>query len=347
MNLDRLAICSVYIHDVPRGRDEEESIVLTDEPVVLDDQLRQYFRSRIVSILQQKNSIDVVTDDNEQAEVREAVACITTAGSNLAAQSQRIARCLHAVQNALNPAGLLAVISGEIDGEPVVAIMKLERERGVRCHVTHADGRSVISVELLRDLMLTERTKVFKTALLLCADPMDPSSMCGKVSDGQRQQSSGSQIARFFLRSFLGCKVAVNPARATGAFFKKSLEYLNTRIGDREKRGRYLLALTAALQDQQLDVQPADFANRHLDDVDQAEYKSYLREEGVDPARTFQKDLSAVPLGTIQINFESSLVLVGDPRDIKEHVAIRPENAPHPGVDVNNRISTYNTLRGR
>lgn len=346
MSFDALTIGSVFIHDVPRGRDELEQIVLTDEPIELDPQLRRYFHDKIIVNLERRG-VDVVADGNEKAEVRQAVARIIRDEAELASQSQRIAQWLYAVQTARNPAGLLAVIRGELEGKPVVSIVKLEREQGVRCHVTTAEGHSVISVELLRDLTLTDTTKVYKTALLEVPELDEPRSLHGHVSDGQRQQGTGPEVASFFLRKFLGCKVAADPARVTAQFFDTSLAFFNKHVPSQQKRGRYLLALTATLQDQQLDVQPQEFAAQHLDDADQPGFMDFVRDAGVEPTQTFQKDVSLVPMNKIQIVFESGILVVGTPADIDAHVQIRPETAAVPGAEINDPIDILKTLKGR
>lgn len=49
MDLDSFKVDAVMVHDIPRGNDEAEQLTLTDEPIELDDDLRSYFRRKIVA----------------------------------------------------------------------------------------------------------------------------------------------------------------------------------------------------------------------------------------------------------------------------------------------------------
>jgi hypothetical protein len=64
----------------------------------------------------------------------------------------------------VSPSGLLAVVSGTVKNEECLALLKLERERGIHFAIKRVDGHNLLDLELLRDLTLTDKTKVYKTA---------------------------------------------------------------------------------------------------------------------------------------------------------------------------------------
>jgi hypothetical protein len=61
-------------------------------------------------------------------------------------------------------------------------VLKLEREQGARVELAVTSGGRTFSVQHLRDLMLTERTKVFKVGLFVQTGA-DLASIDGAVCD--------------------------------------------------------------------------------------------------------------------------------------------------------------------
>lgn len=163
MDLSTFEIQDVVLHDVPRPSDEDEHLVLTDRPIDLDDQLRTYFRRKITRSLATRG-LEVLADPNESSIVRDAVAGVVAEPGRLVSASRAVAEHLYGVQTGRNSPGLLAVILGRVEAGPCLSILKLEREQGLRVHIEMEDGAAVVDVELLRDLTLTDKTKVFKTS---------------------------------------------------------------------------------------------------------------------------------------------------------------------------------------
>jgi hypothetical protein len=166
VNLSSFAVDQVMIHDVPRGNDTDEEVVLTDLPIELDADLRQYFRRKIIDSLSERG-VEVVADNDEDAIVRQALARVLGDRAQLVAASREIAARLNDVQTGRNPAGLLAVIVGTVDDGPCASVLKLEREQGLRFRIKTVDAHTVVDLEHLRDLTLTDKTKVFKTSLFM------------------------------------------------------------------------------------------------------------------------------------------------------------------------------------
>ncbi len=335
-------ISSVMIHDVPRGHDDTAELTLTDTPIELDDQLRNYFQSKIAESLR-KRGIAVVFDSFRDRTVYNAVEQMLRDSNDLVQQSRLIALRLHSIQTRVNPPGLLVVIFGVDGGKPAVSILKLEREEGIRFQVHEVDGHLTVDLEFLRDLTLTNKTKVFKTSLFVWEDPLDPDSIRGLVSDDQRGQVEGRGVADFYLNTFLGCRLTVNPAQATLEFVKAAEEFFNKAIANPEKKGRYQIALLSVMQDQQLDVTPDVFAETHLDAADRSDFLNQVQLHNLAPGAAFEKDISLVKVKGFRMTFENGMVLVGSADDLRDRVRIRDENQ-EPGVNIRDPIKE---LKGR
>ena len=337
MNLDSFEVVSAVVHDVPQGGREDEEPVLTDAPITLDPALTGYFRGKIVKSL--GRGVEVVVDPDGSPCVRDVVSGLLGDPSRLVELSRTIAEHLHSVQSGRNSSGLLTVLLGRTDVGDCVSVLKLEREEGLRFKIdTDPSGRRTVDLELLKELTLTNKTKVFKTSLLMLASPDDPRSMYGRVSDDQRGRDDGIGVATFYLATFLGCQLKANPEKVTLDFVQTSERFFNETITNPEKTGRYQVALLAAMQDNKMDIRPGDFAANNLEPVDRAAYAEALREVGIEPSVPFQKDTSLVKINGFRMQFESGMVLVGKKDDLDQRVAIHPTSADGPGVEIKDTI---------
>lgn len=342
MDLSNLQVSHAAVHYVPTSTDE--ALLLTDDVVVLDTHLGGYFREKIIERLRTRG-LEVVVDSTQPSNVPDAIALIITDPSKLIGQSHQIARHLKDCQSGRNSSGLLAVILGDVNGTPVVAIVKLERERGVRFVLDEINGRPVVDLELLRNLTLTDKTKVFKTALMTCPTGASANDVYGRIADDQRNATDGLRVAGFFLSTFLGCQPKVKAAKATHDFVKAANTSFNKDVLSPEKRGRYQVALVAAIQAQTADISPRAFANEHLEAVDRSPFLTRVQEAGLDPNSTFPKDLSLIKVERFRLTFRSGMVLVGAVDDLDHKVDLPEGSTSDQPVQIHDHVEKLLTGR--
>jgi hypothetical protein len=344
MQLEAFVVEAVIVHDVPRTG-ANQPVVMTDEPIALDDDLRSYFAGKIIASLGERG-LDVIADPTSDDSIRAATAEIIASPEALVNASQRMAERLDAIQDARNPAGLLAVVRGKLNKQTCVAILKLEREEGLRVIIRAAHGRRTIDMQHLRDLTLTDKTKVFKTALLLQGAGRGADAVEGQASDDQRSLREGTGVASFFLSRFLGCKLRTSPEVATREFFEATETFINTDVLNPERRARYHISLLAAMEDARLDLQPRSFADRYIDASDRPALLQRVTTAGLDIGTAFEKDLTLIRRRArgFKLVFESGMVLVGGKEDLETRVDVRPDTAANPGADIND---TIRRLEGR
>jgi hypothetical protein len=338
VELDAFLVGSVVVHDVPRtGADQQ--LILTDEPIALDEDLRNYFAGKIIASLGARG-LDVVADLTADSSVRVATAKILGSPDTLVGASQDIARRLDSIQDARNPGGLLAVVQGTLTDQACVAVLKLEREEGLRVIVRTTGGRRTIDMQHLRDLTLTDKTKVFKTALLLQGPGEGADAVEGRASDDQRSLREGTGVATFFLSRFLGCQLRTNPEVATRDFFEAVQTFINEDVANPERRARYHIAVLAAMEDDRLDLQPRSFAERWVDSNDRPALLERVAAAGLEVGTAFEKDLSLISrqVRGFKLVFDSGMVLVGSKDDLETRVDVRPADAQKPGADINDAI---------
>jgi hypothetical protein len=315
-------VVSAVVHYVPTAKDEDDpQLLLTDEPITLDDGLKAYFRDKIAERIETKG-LDVIVDPDRDPTVPDAVSAILADPGQLVDASKRIAEHLDKRQTKVNSSGLLALAYGTLDGASWLAIVKLERERGVRFAIDTVDGKHVVDLELLRDLTLTDKTKVYKTAVLSMPTNGGPHDVFGLVADDQRSSTDGTPVASFFLGAFLGCKPREPAAETTFKFVKAANASINEDVPSAERRGRYQVALLATMQDAAKDIRPASFATKYLDPPDREPFLARVESAGIDPKKAFPKDTSRVKVSSFKMTFESGMVLVGDREALENRVEI-------------------------
>jgi hypothetical protein len=337
VNIASLQIHELIVHNVPQRSDEFEELTLTDAPIELDDELRRYFEDKTKGSLKERG-LQVVADETASGVVREGVAAIARTREALVASSRGFAEHLYGLQNRRNPPGLLAVATGAVDDDgDVVAVLKLEREKGLHFTIAERGGRRVVDLEFLRRLTLTDKTRIFKTAVLRVAADGNPLTAYGSVSDDQRSRDE-TGVANFFLSSFLGCKLRTNPAKATRDFVLAAQRFINQDVPSPERQARYLVALQARLDDQVLDVTPRQFAHSQLLQQDQPAFIERTVEYGLDPDSAFQKDTSLVKTAKFRVVFEHGMVLLAAREDVAGHRLQIDDAANGARVQINDAI---------
>lgn len=342
MNLDSFHLNSLVVHDVPQPDEEHAGLILTDAEVPLDAQLRRYFERKVTQSLHNRG-LEVIADVTGSAEVRDGVASILGDSDQLVPVSQAVAQHLDRSQTRRNPAGLLAVGIGTIDEGEVVAVLKLEREQGLRLRIEVVGDHTEVDMEFLRDLTLTDKTKIFKTSLLRLEQAGQAETMNGLVSDDQRGRDEGTGIAMFFLSTFLGCQLKTNPEKATRDFVLAAEQFINEDVASDERRATYQVALLAKMQDQTLHLRPRDFANDNLQPNDRPQFLERVAEHGLDPDRTFEKDTSLAKVQGFRMVFEHGMTLVGKREDLEARVHVL-DTAGAQGVVIQD---TLKRLTGR
>jgi 37-kD nucleoid-associated bacterial protein len=288
MNLDSLHLQSLVVHDVPQPDEERQGLILTDTEVPLDAQLRRYFERKITQSLRSRG-LEVISDPNGSEVARDGVSAILAEEAQLVPISKTLAEHLDRSQTKRNPAGLLAVGTGTVDEGDIVAVLKLEREQGLRLRIEVVGDHTEVDLQFLRDLTLTDKTKIFKTSLLRLDHAGEAQIMYGLVSDDQRGREEGAGVATLFLATFLGCQLKTNPEKATRDFVLAAEEFINQDVASDERRAVYQVALLAKMQDETLDLRPRDFANQNLRGSDRPRFLELSPPMALTPIRPLRR----------------------------------------------------------
>lgn len=339
-DLGRLRIDKIIVHEIPvrPSRGGGSQPVLSDRDSDLTQELKNFFRERITESLASA-AYDVCFDPTSTSPVPLLV--LDNLGARTTSfvdMSKQLASHLHNCQTGVNPAGVLTVVQASIESIPSLAILKLEKEEGVRVRQQqHQDGVT-LSIEHIRDLMLTAKTKVFKVGLFV-QEGTELETIHGVVSDKQRGLRPTTEVASFFLEKFLGCQLREAPEITTKRFYAATEAFINQSVADPLAKARYQIGLLAALSSEEADVSPRVFANRFMQLGDRQKYIEWLEASGV-PVQPFPKNIALLEpqLHRIHLGFASGISLLATPESFDRHVTMMSLEDGRTRVQVDDKL---------
>jgi hypothetical protein len=170
--------------------------------------------------------------------------------------------------------------------------MKLEREEGARLELTEDDsGKKSFAMSVLDNLVLTEGTRLFKTAMFLRTGDGDD-DFRSTACDSQLHVTASDDIARFWLR-FLGCTFTVEPRVATQRFFDSTLRFINETVTDPVSKNDLYEHLQSQLKADRRTFSPRAFIEEYVPDEYREAFRERLQSDRVAMA-SFTKDLSDI-----------------------------------------------------
>jgi hypothetical protein len=347
-DLGRLTVERLIVHEIPQrlaGGAKAPKLVLSEIDSQLTPELKNYFAERIRTSLATA-AYDVSFDPGTSSPVPEVIGTyLYEEKPSLVEMSKKIATHLHESQTAVNNPGLLVVAEVIVDGRRSLGILKLEKEEGVRVRATKHQEKRTFDIEHLRDLMLTERTRVFKVGLFIKRG-RGPDSAEAVVSDKQRGFLPKTEIADFFLRKFLGCTLREAPDVETKRFFTSTETYINEKVEDPAIKARYQIALMAELNASRSQIRPKQFAEQHLDLDDRQSYIDFLSESGVS-STLIDKDvgLIAAQLRRVQVDLESGIAVLGTAESFESHVKMRKVQGGRTRIEIEDRVKRVRSRR--
>ena len=161
----------------------------------------------------------------------------------------------------------------------------------------------------------------------------------GLVSDNQSPQWYKGDIADFFLRGFLGCRLREEPRVTTRNYLDATEEWINVSPLDSSTKAKYEVAVLAEMQQTGGSISPRSFAERHLNVTDRQPYITHLEERKV-PVTEFLKDTSMVAprLNRISMQLESGVMILGKTDAFEERVHITQLDSGQSKIEIVDRV---------
>ncbi len=292
--LATLQIRRVIFHDVPRKlKGQDQLPILSEVECGIDPNKVALLKDKLVSVLASSAAYDLELNPQPESSIPTLVVDVTQEGQNGAqfvATSQAMAVALLQHQPGSASPGLLAVVGCVVAGHSGVALLKLEREEGAQLKLSDRDGKKTFEMDVLGNLVLTDGTKLFKSALFArTAVPGIAVLAC----DGQRSYIWNDEVAQFWIR-FLGCKLREAPRITTKKFFDATLDYINKQVGDdAELKNDLYDNIVSEMKSQKRTFSPKKFIEDYVPEEHRATFHQFLEEQQIS-MRQFPVDITEI-----------------------------------------------------
>ena len=338
-NLTSLVADNLIVHDVPKKFSRNylkenpdanfEDLILSDIPTEFDTELVKFFHGRISSTIGSSSVFEIefdpiLSDNKTQRAVKNyfdsgKASSFPLAEGDAIRITQDIAITLHEVQTARNPGGILLFIPCHDQHQNGLAILKVEREDGVRIQrdIT-TQGKTTFSAQHIKDLMLTSKTKLFKIVLFYLSDD----KVVGFVCDQQQGVLGNREVANFFLTDFLGCKLKEEPHVSTKKFFEATTAYINSEALNDPERLDVRMHLISELTNNLQTINLSSFADRAIPSGKKQGFMDVMQNKKI--PTTFPKDivLIADKIKKVKYELECGIKITGTEEAVKNNLSI-------------------------
>ena len=204
--------------------------------------------------------------------------------------SRELANHLFAQHNGATSSGLLCVMEVIVGQKSGLAILKLERQEGAEIKFSGEEGKRVFDFDVLENLILTDKTRLFKSALFVRSGPGDDdfdSAGCDSQGPG-----TSEDVARFWL-TYLGCQLTEEPRVSTRKWFDASVAFANEEIADAVAKNTFYEHIHSEMKSNRKNVSPKQFIEDYVPPALRVPYKQFLEEHKVS-IQAFGKDVSEI-----------------------------------------------------
>lgn len=214
------------------------------------------------------------------------------------------------IQVGYNAAGILVVIFGKVNSFNTCIILKLEKDKGAQLTLdpkTHS-----YNIAEVEDLMLTQKTKIFKVAMFILRDNFKV-KFDGLIMDYQIDIKEKKEATTWFIDKFLGCRAFEDPKITTQHFYNYTRTFIDT-IPDDIERAKYIQDLNSYVQKNTLLLSPKEFADDYLKTTDHKnDYINYLQTKNFNLS-SFPKDITQIEkhVKKITLAFENDISIIGN-----------------------------------
>jgi hypothetical protein len=290
----RLKITRTVFHDVPnRPKTVETKPILADLETKIEGGKAKILYDRITQVLGSKHAygmrFSATPATNVPSDVRKFTSKDHTS-AEFVAMSRELANCLFAQHNGATSSGLLCVMQVTVGPQSGLVILKLERQEGAEIKFSGEEGKRVFDFDVLENLILTDKTRLFKSAIFLRTDTGDDDFVLGGC-DSQGPGTS-DDVARFWL-TYLGCELEEEPRVSTRKWFDACLAFANEQITDAVDKNTFYESVHSELKSNRRNVSPRQFVEDYVPPPLRVPYRQFLEERNVS-LQSFTKDISEI-----------------------------------------------------
>ena len=327
-DLATTVIRHVIFHDVPeKGHEGAGEPLLSDIETKVDASQKNHLLTKLTRVLNSTKAYPVRFLTITASPVPKQVRLLTASGfkrKKFVEGSRELANYLFEQHTKATSPGLLCVIDAASSSNSCIVLMKLERERGAQLALSGKPGKKTFAMSVLNDLVLTDGTRLFKTAMFIRSGNGDD-DFRASACEGQYNVFSADDLAKFWMR-FLGCGFVVEPRVATQRFFESTLEFISNAVTEPTIKASIYEHLQSQMKANTRTFAPQTFIQDYVPQEYQQPYRDHLESDKI-PLTQFRKDVS-----DIEKSLERKLYrtkrggMISIPADAEDIIEIRQED---------------------
>jgi hypothetical protein len=327
--LATLKIEHVIFHDVPSNKkgSTDNQPTFSDVETPLDSERKTLLKKKLTQVVGSRSAFPVRFNPDSASPIPDTVRPLTLSAPAPAAlllASQKMAKYLFEQHIGSVSPGLLCVISVVASSRKGIVLMKLERERGAELQLKEKDGLKTYAMDVLDNLVLTDGTRLFKTAMFLRTGKGDDEFLA-MACDSQIPGITSSDLAKFWLR-FLGCELLEEPRITTQRFFESAVRFVSTRVDDPVLKAEIYEHIHSQLRAPKKTLSPRGFIEEYVPKKLQSQFEQHLEEENVSLS-TFHKDLADIQNRLKRVSYETNKgAIITVPEAHSDLVDVRDED---------------------
>ncbi len=321
IDLTTLSIEKAIVHDIPKHKKNDFSVAPTfsQQESELTTELKLFFKDSISRALGRDRAFNICYDSSSDSPINNYVDLMIDNDDSFVNKSKDIGQHLYNVQKGNNASGILFILKCLLSNNSVCIIMKLERDGGAQ--LTLNPITKSFDIEQVENLMLTEKTKLFKISLLLNRDEFG-FDFDGYIMDYQINSKQRKELSSFFVYDFLGCRPYDDPKVTTQRFYNLTRTFIQTTVQDKIDQATYIQHLNSYLQKNSTQLNPKEFSDDYFkNSFFQDEYKAFLETKNFD-YKTFNKDLALVnsKIKKFTVAFQNGIMILGNQGSFEDNV---------------------------
>lgn len=302
----------VIVHDIPKHKKDEKGIEpsYSQQESKLSTGLKIFFKDKVVQSLGSNKSFKICFEAENTAPTSWLMnEFLKSDGSNIVLQSKEMAKHLFSIQIGSNAAGILVVIFGKVNSFNTCIILKLERDNGAQ--LTLDPITKSYNIEEVENLMLTQKTKIFKVAMFILHNNFK-TKFDGLIMDHQIDIREKKVATTWFMNLFLGCRAFEDPKITTQHFYNYTRAYIET-LEEPLDRAKYIQDLNSYVQKNSPTLSPKEFADDYLKNSEHKNnYRNYLKNKKFS-MNSFPRDTTQIDKQTrkFAVEFENGISIIG------------------------------------
>ena len=327
-DLATTVIRHVIFHDVPQNSgDKGPQPQLSDVETKVDASQKEHLRTKLTRVLNSSKAYPVQFLSTTASPVPRQVRDLTKSAfstDKFIAASRELANYLFETHTKATSPGLLCVIDAAVSGSHCIVLMKLERERGAQLELSGEVGHKSFEMSVLNDLVLTDGTRLFKTAMFIRSGDGDD-DFRSAACDDQYNVLSADDLAKFWMK-FLGCGFLVEPRVATQRFFESTLSFINTTITEPTIKSDVYDHLQSQMKSKVKTFAPKTFIQEYIPQEYQEPFREHLEQNRVS-LNAFKKDVQDIESSLQRRAYRTTKGgMISVPADVADIIEIRPED---------------------